>query len=349
LTNNQKTMRALILEKSGEEPSLRVKDVPVPDLGPDEVLVQVAACGLCYHDIAVMRGVLRRGVKPDIVLGHEISGRVVETGRAVDSVGVGAPVVSALTTFCGRCRRCLEGKEYRCVEGRGIGHAIDGGFADFVKLPATSVLPVPEGISLEDAAVIACPIGVALHALTDVAAVASGDTVLVTGAGGGLGVHTVQVSSALGARVLAVTTSPEKVEQLERLTTAEVILADELDFAEIALAYTEDRAVDVVANIVGGAFFQSSIKSLTQFGRVVLLGEVTGERAGVNIAEILFRDATIVGSTGANPGQITAAAQMVAAGLVRPVISQRFTLEDAPAAYRLMRAGKTFGRVILVP
>ena len=342
-------MKALVLEAPGNQPSLVIREVEVPSLGPHDVLVQVAACGLCHHDIAVMEGVLRRGVKPRIILGHEISGRVAEIGTSVASVKAGARVTSTLTTFCGRCQRCLAGKEYRCPQGQGIGHAIDGGFAEFVKLPEGSMVSIPDNVDLVKASILGCPMGVALQAIRDVAKVSTGETVLVTGAGGGLGVHAVQIAAMVGARVLAVTTSPDKVGPLERLDCAQVILADELDFSKVALALTEDNGVDVVVNTVGSAVFRSSLASLAQFGRMALLGEITGDRVSANLAEVLFRDATIAGSTGAGRRHISDAANMVSAGTLRPVVTQEFALEDAGTAYRLMRARKTFGRVVLVP
>lgn len=342
-------MKALVLDTAGNSPSPAVRQVPVPALGRGDVLVEVAACGMCYHDVAVIRGVLRRGVKADVILGHEISGRVADTGEAVTSLHPGDRVTSTLSTFCGKCELCATGREYRCLEGQGIGHAIDGGFAEFVRLPESSLLPVPDGIDLESASILGCPMGVALQALQDVANVRAGETVLVTGAGGGLGVHAAQIAAALGARVLAVTTSPDKVEPLEGLGFGEVILAGELDFSEIALALTEDSGVDVVVDTVGSATFRSSLRSLEQFGRIVLLGEITGERVSLNLAEIMFRDASVIGSTGAGPMQIRAVAEMVQSGLVAPVVSQRFALEDVDVACQLMLDRKVFGRLLLKP
>ena len=341
--------KALVLEAPGEEPSLAVREVGTPILGPHDVLVEVAACGMCRHDVAVMQGLLRRGVKPEIILGHEISGRVLDIGPSTGSVKVGDRVTTTLTTFCGRCQRCLDGQEYRCVDGRGIGHAIDGGFAQLVRVPESCLVAVPDGVELEEASIFGCPMGVALRALRDVAELRSGETVLVTGAGGGLGVHAVQIASALGATVIAVTTSPDKVERLERFGVAEVILANELDFSEIAMALTEDRGVNVVVNTVGSAVFGSSVRSLAQFGRMVILGEVTGDRASINLAELLFRDARVAASSGAGPRHIAEIGDMVASGHISPVVSEKFALEDAAKAYRLMRANKTFGRVVLVP
>ena len=342
-------MKALVVESPGETPSIAVRDVETPTAGPGNVLVKVAACGLCHHDVAVMGGILRRGIEPGIILGHEISGRVAATDGSVSSVAVGDRVASTLTTSCGRCDRCLTGREYRCLDGRGVGHALNGGFAQFVSLPEATLVPVPDAIGLEDAAILACPMGVALQGLRDVARLQAGETVLVTGAGGGLGVHSFTLASAMGARAIAVTTSRHKIEPLEALGAGDVVFADELDSSEFALALTQDEGVDVVVNPVGSAVFESCVRSLSQFGRMLLLGETEGGRASVRLSEILFRDASVISSTGAGRSHIIDVAAMVSSAAVRPIISQRFPLEDAAEAYRLMRDRKTFGRIVLIP
>lgn len=342
-------MKALVLKEPGDEPELVLADVPDPVPGPGYVVVQVAACGFCRHDVAVMAGVLRRGVTPDIVLGHEVSGTVVDVGADVDRVKAGDFVVAALTTFCGECERCTSGREYRCPQAQGLGHAIDGGFAQFVKLPERGVVPISRDADLLGASILACPIGVAVQALEDVAALRKGETVLVVGAGGGVGIHAVQVAGAMGARVLAVTTSADKVARIEEHTSAEVILAGELDFSEIAMALTEDIGVDVVINPVGSAVFDSCLRSLAQFGRMVLLGEITGGHVSLSPVEVLFRDAAILGSTGASVRHIAEAAELVGKGEVTPVISNTYALSEAAEAYREIRAGRTLGRVVLIP
>lgn len=154
----------------------------------------------------------------------------------------------------------------------------------------------------------------------------------------------------MGARVLAVTTSPEKLGALDSLSGVETILADgELDFSEIVLALTDDNGADVVLNPVGSALFGSCLASLAQFGRMVALGEVAGRATRFNLAELLFRDATVIGSTGASPRHIRKAIELVASGAVQPVVSQQFTFGDAAEAMERMRNAGTFGRVVLIP
>ena len=344
------TMKALVLNSEAEPPRLELRDIALPALGAGDVLIRVAACGVCHHDVAVVDGTLRRGVKPDVVLGHEASGVVEAVGEAVTSVALGDRVVAALTAFCGRCSRCASGNEYRCLRGKGFGHALDGGFAQYMSVPQTSVLPIPESIDLVQAALLACPIGVAINALESAARLQPGETVLVVGAGGGLGAHLAQVASAMGARVLAVTSSPDKLPLLESLRDVETILSDgELDFSEIVLALTDDSGADVVLNPVGSALFGSCVASLAQFGRMVALGEIEGRSTRFNLAELLFRDATIAGSTGASPHHIRKAMDLVENGVIQPIISRRFAFADAEEAIAQMRAANAFARLALIP
>ena len=343
-------MKALVLKSGGEKPLLELRDVAIPEPGENDVLLRVAACGICYHDVAVVEGTLRRGIKPDVILGHEVSGIVSAIGDAVTSVKIGDKVVTALTAFCGECARCKSGNEYRCLYGRGFGHALDGGFAQYMSVPQSAVVPIPDSLDLIQASLLACPIGVAISAIEDTARLRSGETALVVGAGGGLGAHLAQVAVALGARVLAVTTSPEKLSALESLPGVDTILADsELDFSEIVLALTEDSGADVVLNPVGSALFGSCIASLAQFGRMVVLGEIAGRAARFNLAELLFRDATVTGSTGASPSHIRRAIDLVASGAIKPILSQQFAFNEAQEAFEQMHDGNTFGRVALIP
>ena len=319
-------MRALILEQAGRPPRLAVRDVSIPIPGAGEVLVRVAACGFCHHDLLVMTGVLRRGIDlgrdGGVILGHEISGTVTDVGPGVETVKPGDNVVSLLTNACGQCQRCRQGREHRCLIGEGIGHGRNGGFAEYVVVSETSVVHIPAEADLTGAALYACPMGVALEAVQNAAAVQPGETVVATGAGGGLGIHAVQAAVALGGRVLAVTTSPEKLGEFAALGAEEILHTEELDFSELVLALTEDEGADVVIDNVGAALFPSALRSLAQYGRLVLLGEVAGRPVQLNLAEIIFRDARLMGSSGVNRNAVRQVAEMVAAGQVKPVVSR---------------------------
>lgn len=341
-------MKALFVREPGSPPEFEIRDVPEPSARAGQVVVRVEAAGLCGHDIAIMTGLLRRGVDLDVILGHEISGRIAQAGEGVDGLSVGDPVVTSLTAFCGECDRCGAGLDYRCRFGRGVGHGLNGGFAEYVRLPSRSVTRIPQGIDMAGAALLACPIGVCVRAVS-IANIQSGEVGLVSGAGGGLGVHALQVVSAMGSQVFAATSSPEKLDALERFAPGSVILGGELDFSELVLAFTEDEGADVVIDTVGSATFASSLQSLAQYGRMVLLGEVAGGRARVGLTDIMFRDAAIRGSTGASLGDIQAAIELVESGQVEPVVYATLPIEEAAEAVRMVTSREALGRVVLTP
>lgn len=342
-------MKALFVREPGAQPDFEIRDIPEPSARAGQVVLKVEAAGLCGHDIAIMTGLLRRGVDRDVVLGHEISGRVAELGEGVTVLSVGDPVVASLTAFCGRCDRCAAGLDYRCRYGRGIGHGANGGFAEYVRLPSRSVTSLPDGMDMTCACLLACPIGVCVRAVKSVARIEAGETALVTGAGGGLGVHAVQIAAALGAQVFAATSSPEKLDALERFAPGGVMLGGELDFSELVLAFTEDEGAAAVIDTVGSATFESSMRSLSQYGRMVLLGEVEGGRARISLTDIMFRDAAIHGSTGASLGDIADAIRLVESGEVEPVVHASLPLEEAGEAVRLVTEREALGRVVLIP
>ena len=346
-------MRALMLDSPGTPPHLSVGELPVPRPGAGEALVRVAACGFCHHDRLVMAGTLRRGVRSGVVLGHEIAGVVEELGDGVTRVRPGDRVVSLLTNACGECDRCRAGREHRCRNGEGIGHGRNGGFAEFVAVSQHSLVALPDGLDLTAASLLACPAGVALQALSAVE-VSAGETVVVTGAGGGLGIHALQLAASLGARTMAVTSTSGKAGALAHYGADEVIEtggADSgLDFSEVVTALTGDEGAEVVIDTVGTPTIRSSVRCLAQYGRLALLGEVGGEGSlrGL-IPEIVFRDARLTGVSGVSRATLEQTIALAAEGRLTPVLQQVMPLEEAGRAYELLSRRAVLGRVALVP
>ena len=345
------TMAALTVAQTGRPPQLAIAERPVPTPGPGEALLRVDACGFCHHDLLVMAGTLRRGVTPGVILGHEIAGTVVAADGGVGQFRPGDRVVSLLTAACGQCRRCRAGREHRCLNGVGIGHGRDGGFAEYVALPASALAAAPNTMPPAEAALLACPAGVALTGL-EAAGVTAGDTVVVTGSGGGLGVHAVQLAAGQGARVIAITTSPDKAELLEQLGASVVIEAEEsLDIAEVVMALTDDAGADAVIDTVGRPLWPATLRCLGQYGRLALLGDISGEPAPLPLAEVIFRDMRIVGVSGVSRAALEETVRLAATGRLRPVASQILPLTAAGAAeaWRLVAERRPLGRVALMP
>ncbi len=349
------TMDALSVVEAGRPPRLAVVKRPTPSPGAGEALLRVEACGFCHHDLLVMSGRLRRGVSPGVILGHEIAATVVSIGADTSGEATqlrpGDRVVSLLTAACGRCARCRAGREHRCLVGAGVGHGRDGGFAEYVVLPTTALVPAPESIPAERAALLACPAGVALTGI-EAAGVAAGETVVVTGASGGLGTHAAQLAAMLGAQVIAVTTSPDNTERLEQLGAWVVIEAEDgLDIADAVMALTDDAGADAVIDTVGPPLWPATLRCLGQYGRLALLGDVTGEPAPLRLAEAIFRDLRITGVSGVSRAALQRTVDLAAAGRLRPVASETLPLTDegVAEAWRLVATGSLLGRATLTP
>ncbi|WP_406631798.1 alcohol dehydrogenase catalytic domain-containing protein [Amycolatopsis sp. WGS_07] len=323
-------MRAVVLSAPGE---LAVAEVDCPEPGSGEVLVKVAACGVCGHDQADRAGLLTLPLPA--VLGHEIAGTVVAGGT---QFAAGDRVAAKQFGTCGRCEPCVIGDELRCPRRA----FLYGGFAEYAVLPESALLPVPAGVPLAEAAVVACAVGTGLQALRRVARVKPGETVLVTGAGGGLGWHAVQVAAALGARVLALTGSPDKAAQLGN--AAQVVLAGDTAGQDI-LDATDGRGVDVVLDNTGRqSVFRQAFRALAHAGRYVLTGQVSGEPIRVHPAFVFEKEAVITGSGSTLMRTFADAMALVAQRRVRPVVTP-YPLEAATRAF----ADRVTGRAVLVP
>ena len=316
-------MKAVVLDKPGSRPAVRDDDRAAPAAAPGRAVVRVQAAGFSHHDALVMSGVLRRGVRTPLVLGHEVAGVVEATGERV------------------------------VVLPGGLGHAEDGGFAEWVSVRDDALVPVPAALSAEGAALLAAPIGVAVKAVADVGGVARGQTVVVTGVSGGLGVHAAQVAHGLGARVIGVTGSTGKTAALEGMAWLDAVVGPgDLPWAETVRALTDDAGADVVVDTVGaGGSLDGAVRSLARGGRVVLLGQIEPEPSAFTAAEVVFREASIVGSLGAERTHVERALAMVEAGDVVPLIDRVLPLSAASVldAYRLLRERAVIGRIVFKP
>ena len=217
-------MKAIRVHRFGPPESLTFEEVP-DTTGPkwDEVIVGVAAAGVCYRDVLDRVGKYPRLSLP-FIPGHELSGRVLEIGEGVTNCHTGDRVASIQYLSCGSCLYCRSDRAGICRQKRSLGHETDGAYAQRVRVKASGLCPLPEEISFETGAILACTVGTSLRALRNRAELKIGEKVLITAAGGGVGTHAVQVAKLMGARVIAVTRSQEKVETLKSLGADDVIV-----------------------------------------------------------------------------------------------------------------------------
>jgi acryloyl-coenzyme A reductase len=335
-------MRAARMHETGGPSVLRLEELDPPSPSESQVLVKVAACGVCGHDQADRMGLTKIPL-PEI-LGHELTGTVVEVGTRVRNFAPGDRVAAKQFATCGHCFFCRSGRELECPQAT----FTYGGLAEYAVIEDTSLLPVPEHVDLVGATVVACAVGTCHQALTQIAKVQPGEFVAVTGSGGGLGIHGLQVARALGARPLALTSSPAKADTLLELGAEQVIVTSEKDYWRQIMDVTEGRGCEVVLDNVGHpALFSGCFRALARRGRYVFTGQVTGEKVGFYPAFVFAKEAVITGSASTLMSTFVASLQLVADGKVKPVVDT-FSFDEVVDAHQAVDDRRVTGRAVVV-
>jgi len=336
-------LRAAVLHESGQKASLTVDEVPLPDPGPEDVLIQVEACGLCGHDQADARGLTP--MKLPLVLGHEVVGTVVAVGKAVDGFVIGDRVATRMFQTCGRCGVCASGLDLQC-RSRAF---LYGGLAEYVVCGGRAVVRVPDGLDPLSAAVAGCAVGTVLQALTRIARVRPGEVVAVTGATGGLGLHAIQVARSLGAVPVALTGSVEHAELLRTLGAAHVVDSRADSAHDELFEVTAGEGVDVVLDCVGVPdLFAKAFRALAHRGRYVFTGQVDRAKISLYPKFIFAKEAVITGSAGVMLPTVVEALDLVASGVVRAVTTE-YPLDEVSRAMGDMDDRTVLGRAVVVP
>lgn len=288
-------MRAVQLVAPGHP--VENAEVPIPSCGPDQVRVRVRAAGICHSDVHYRAG--RSPVHPlPLTLGHEVAGEVVEIGQHVISHAVGDAVCLHYLVTCGQCDHCLHGREMFCATGTMLGHFTDGGWAEYIVVPARNAVPLPHNVSFEHGAVMMCSSATSLHALHR-GRLTRGDTVLVFGAGG-LGMSAIQLALALGAvRVVAVDRDAEKLSLAERFG-AVTVNATGMSPEQVASAVRDAAGgdgVDVAIELVAHAdTVRAAMQSMAPRGRVVIVGLNPSAVPVDTYRDLIGREVELIGS-----------------------------------------------------
>jgi len=339
-------MKAVTFRAFGGPEVLEPTEVERPEPGSDDVLVRILAAGVCYHDV-LSRGGKIPGGKPGRILGHEIAGEIVTAGANVAPTRMGERVVIYQRLFCGACRYCLAGRQDLCRNSRVLGEQGGGGYAEFACVPARNAIRIPDGLDMTAAALAVCPVGTSVRAILGVAALEPGQTVLITGAGGGLGLHQIQVAKSVQARVIAVPSSSDKAESVRAAGAHEVIVAPDLKFSGEVWRLTGKQGADVVLeNVVTGTFGES-LRSCAQHASVVVLGNIGARPVELDPGLVIARRIRIAGSGNVTFKDVHTALHLLAGGAVKPVIGRVLPFPRAAEAHALMEQRAVTGRVVL--
>jgi acryloyl-coenzyme A reductase len=338
-------MKAITFREFGGPEVLHSTDVETPQCAADDVLVRIHAAGICYHDVLSRAGKIPG--KPGRILGHEIAGEIVAAGANIAPERVGERVVLYQRLFCGNCRQCLSGRQDLCRNSRVLGEHGSGGYAEFVCAPARNAIRVPDGVDLTAAALAVCPVGTSVRAAFGVANTRPGETVLVTGAGGGLGLHEIQVAKSVQARVIAVTSSDDKVAAIRQAGADEIVVRPDLKFSGDVWRLTGKQGADVILeNVVTGTFGES-LRSTAQNARLVVLGNIGARPVEIDPGLVIMRRIQIVGSGNATFADVHTALYLMAVGAVKPFIGRVLPFPQAAEGHALMERRDVTGRVVL--
>ena len=341
-------MKAVVFHEHGNVDVLQIAEVAQPTPGLTDVVVKVQACGANRLDIYSRTGRTKIAPMPHIS-GSEVAGEIAAIGEAVSGFTLGQAVAVAPYLFCGQCEFCRAGEEVLCLKGDIVGLGNQGGYAEFVRVPASSIVALPRGIDFVSAAAVGLATITAWHMLTRRAPIQPGQDVLVHAAGSGIGSAAIQIAKMCGARVIATAGSAGKLELARRLGADEVINYSEQDFAQEVKRITSKRGVDVVVEHIGEHTWEKSVASLSRKGRLVTCGATTGNEGKVNIWSLFAKEISLIGSYGGTRQDLADVLKLVATGQLKPVVHGTYTLDQLGAAQQLMESREQFGKLVITP
>ena len=333
-------MRAVVVYEKGK---YEIRDVPMPRLNDGDVLIKISYAALCYRDLLQLAGYYPR-MKYPVVLGHEAVGVVVESRDP--RFRPGDRVVPLLHEPDGVCEFCVRGLDSYCVNAHIYGEDVDGFFAEYARVSGNALVKVPSGVPDELAAFTPCVVAMVYKGLRR-AGLVSGETVVVTGASGGVGIHAVQLARALGARVIAVTRSPEKAGFIRQFAD-EVVT--EPKFSKVVKDLTNGVGADIVIEAVGTPTLEESLRSLRSGGRVVIIGNVNPDEAyQLRLGYVILKDIVMIGNVRSNRSDVAETFRVLSRGLVKPVIAATYSLDMFGDALEFMRNSSRIGKILIKP
>jgi NADPH:quinone reductase-like Zn-dependent oxidoreductase len=337
-------MKAVRFHEHGTPDVLRYEEAPDPTPQPGWAVVGVRACALNHLDLWERRGIERVRLPLPHISGSDVAGEVEDAGGGAVPAGTRVLVYPGLS--CGTCSACADGRENLCPSFDVLGLQSDGGYAELVKVPVQSLVPIPDAMPFTTAAAFPLTFLTAWHMLVSLARVREGDTVLVLAGGSGVGQAAIPIARLHGARVFA-TSGPAKIEQTRALGAEEVFDHYADDFSKRVKASTRGRGVDIVIEHVGQATWDRSVRSLARGGRLVTCGATTGPDAALDLRHLFARQLSLIGSYMGTRSELQAAAQHLFDGRITPAIDSVLPLADAAVAQRRLEAKEQFGKIVL--
>lgn len=340
-------MKSIYIKEHGGPDKLIYGDRPMPKMGPSEVVIKVKACALNHLDIWVRMGIPGLAIPLPHILGCDVAGVVEKAGAAAKNIRPGERVMVAPGLSCGRCDNCMAGEDHLCAKFDILGQGRDGGYAEYVSVPAENVFEIPSHLDFVEAASIPLVFLTAWHMLMDRAKIRAGETVLVHAGGSGVGIAAIQIANLWGARVITTVGSDEKARKAKALGADEAIDYKKKDFILETRRLTDKRGVDVVVEHIGQETFEKSLMCLARAGRLVTCGATSGRDVKFDLRYVFSRNLTILGSRMGKKSGLSEALRFFNTHQLNPVVAKTFPLRKAADAHRYMEERKNFGKVVL--
>ena len=340
-------MRAIRIHQHGGPEVLQLDEIePLPPRA-GEVTVEVKACALNHLDLWVRKGLPNLTIEMPRILGSDVSGVIVKTGEAATDVSVGEEVVVQPGLSCGRCVRCLEGRDNECRQYKLFGSQVDGGYTERLNVPVENLLPKPKHLSFEEAASVPLVFLTAWHMLVARARLRPGEDVLVLAAGSGVGIAAIQIAKLYRARVIATASTDDKLAKARELGADDIINYREQDFAKEVRRLTNKKSVDIVIDHVGKDTFGKSIASLARGGRLVTCGATSGPDVDIDLRYVFARHLSLLGSHMGGKHELAELLPFFDTGALKPVVDRVLPLEEAADAHRRLENREQFGKIVL--
>ena len=341
-------MRAVVIRAYGGLDQVRLDDVPRPALqADDDVIVALKAAALNHLDLHVVRGLPGLSHTFPHVLGADGAGTVEAAGPAVTRVKVGDAVLINPGISCGRCEWCQAGEHSLCASYALLGEHLPGTFAEAVRVPQTSVTPLPREVPWGEAAAFPLVHLTAWRMLTTRARVRPGETVLIWGIGGGVALAALGIAKLMGARVIVTSSSDEKLARAKALGADETVNHASSDVPKEVRRLTDRRGADVIIDSVGQQTWEPGLRCLARQGRLASCGATSGPGVAVDARRLFWYQYNILGSTMGSWGEFEEIVRLLGRGALRPVIDRSFPLAEAGAAFARMARGDQFGKLVL--
>ncbi|MEM3832426.1 MAG: zinc-binding dehydrogenase [Thermoprotei archaeon] len=341
-------MKAIIIRRHGGPEVLELGNVedPVPNRG--EALVSILYTSVNRIDTLVRNGYPGVFIKFPHILGSDVVGCVEKIGDDVTNVSVGDIVIVNPVIGCGYCRACLRGLENMCPKWRMIGFQVDGSYAEYIKVPARSLIRVESNLDLEKLGTVPLALLTSWRSLVTLGSIKRDDVVFIWGGSGGVGTFSIQIAKFFGARVITVTGKGWKIQKIKALGADLVLNYNSNDLVNKVKEFTNYDGVDIVIDSIGSTLSRSLDLDIVKVGgKIITFGVRDSDLLPINWRKIYLKHIEIIGTHTGNIWELMDALQLIKKGYIQPIVHKTFNLEEIAEAHRLLENGEVFGKIAI--